>query len=145
MEYVNEPNSYISLVVNTLECTIYCCIWLYLSMIWTKWKSSLARRKRKWENLVFQLCSLFKLTKHCRTGQCFVRLQQGRGHVSCTNAQFWCRRPLIKTLSFYSNKKKKIGTNTVKCNNRLVCLWSKMSTFQTDFLPPKNAGSRMPT
>ena len=31
------------------------------------------------------------------------------------------------------------NTNTVKWNRRLVCLWSKMSTFQTDFLTPNNA------
>ena len=30
--------------------------------------------------------------------------------------------------------------NTVKWNRRLVCSWSKMSTFQTNFLPPKNVG-----
>ena len=35
---------------------------------------------------------------------------------------------------------KNIYTNTVKWNRRLVCLWSKMSTFQTGFLPPKNVG-----
>ena len=33
----------------------------------------------------------------------------------------------------------------LKWNCRLVCLWSKMSTFQTDFLPPKNVGLPMPT
>ena len=39
----------------------------------------------------------------------------------------------------------KLYTNTVKWNRRLVCLWSKMSTFSTDFLPAKNVGLPMPT
>ena len=38
-----------------------------------------------------------------------------------------------------------LRTNTVKWNRRLVCLWSKISTFQTDFLPPKSSGLPMPT
>ena len=33
-------------------------------------------------------------------------------------------------------------THAVKWNRRLTCLWS---TFQTDFLPPKNAGSPLTT
>ena len=37
------------------------------------------------------------------------------------------------------------ATNTVKWNRHFVCLWYKMSTFHTDLLPPKNAGSPMTT
>ena len=40
---------------------------------------------------------------------------------------------LVKTLC-------QVYTNMVKWNRRLVYLWSKMSTFQTGFLPPKNVG-----
>ena len=36
-------------------------------------------------------------------------------------------------------------TNTVKQNPHLVCLWSKMSSFQANFLPPKIAGLPLTT
>ena len=47
-------------------------------------------------------------------------------HISVSPVYMLCRCTFWET-----------NTNTVKWNRRLVCLWSKMSTFQTDFCPLK--------